>query len=184
MTDETKNESTAPHLEPAIRSALDAMDARYDELQKEMSSSEVASNPGKLRVLSKEYGTLVRSVETYRELKTLWMEKNEARHMLATESDPQMQTLATAARLTTRYLPVNDTPFASACPVLFIYGQLDPNADQSSRYYPAKCRQNNLPYDCHFIPHANHSFFHYKWKEQILDISAKWLEKICERQLV
>jgi len=95
MTDETKNESTAPHLEPAIRSALDAMDARYDELQKEMSSSEVASNPGKLRVLSKEYGTLVRSVETYRELKTLWMEKNEARHMLATESDPQMQTLAT-----------------------------------------------------------------------------------------
>jgi len=94
------------------------------------------------------------------------------------------QTLATAAKLRRRYQPVNDTAFASRCPVLFIYGQLDSNAEESSRYYPLKCRQNAIPCECHFIDRANHSFFHYKWKEQILDISTKWLEKICERQLV
>jgi pimeloyl-ACP methyl ester carboxylesterase len=94
------------------------------------------------------------------------------------------RTLVTAAGLGRRYGPIKDKPFASRCPVLFIYGQLDPNADESSRYYPLKCRQNGVPCECNFIPQANHSFFHYKWKEEIFDVSKQWLEKICERQLV
>jgi pimeloyl-ACP methyl ester carboxylesterase len=94
------------------------------------------------------------------------------------------KTLVTAARLRRRYEPVEQRPFASACPVLFIYGQCDPNAEESCMHYTARCRENDIPPECHFIPQANHSFFHYKWKQEILDISANWLEKICERQLV
>jgi pimeloyl-ACP methyl ester carboxylesterase len=93
-------------------------------------------------------------------------------------------TLATAAGLERRYDPIKDKPFASRCRVLFIYGRLDPNADESSRYYPLKCRQNATPCECYFIDRANHSFFHYKWKEEIFDVSKKWLERVCERQLV
>ena len=94
------------------------------------------------------------------------------------------QTLATAAKLRRRYEPIEQKPFASRCPVLLIYGQCDPNAEESCLHYAAKCLENDIPPECHFIPQANHSFFHCKWKQQILDISAKWLEKICERQLV
>jgi pimeloyl-ACP methyl ester carboxylesterase len=94
------------------------------------------------------------------------------------------QTLVTAVKLRRRYEPVEQKPFASACPVLLIYGQCDPNAEESCLYYTAGCRENDIPHECHFIQQANHSFFHYKWKQEILDISANWLEKICERQLV
>lgn len=94
------------------------------------------------------------------------------------------QTLVTAAKLRRRYEPMEQRPFASGCPVLFIYGELDPNAKESSLHYSAICLQNDIFQEFHFIPHANHSFFHYKWKQQILDVSAKWLERICERQLV
>jgi pimeloyl-ACP methyl ester carboxylesterase len=94
------------------------------------------------------------------------------------------QTLATAAKLRRRYEPIEQKPFASRCPVLLIYGQCDPNAEESCLYYTARCLGNDIPPECHSINQANHSFFHYKWKEEIIDISAKWLEKICERQLV
>lgn len=94
------------------------------------------------------------------------------------------RTLTTAAGLARRFDPITDEPFASRCPVLFIYGRLDPNAAESSRYYQLKCRQNGMPCDCHFIDRANHSFFHYKWKEEIFDLSKQWLERICERLLV
>ncbi len=94
------------------------------------------------------------------------------------------RTLTTALRLKNRYAPTKTNGFATKCPVLFIYGDRDPLAEQSSRYYTTKCRENELPHDCHFVADANHSFFHYKWKEQILDITTKWLERTNSKVLI
>lgn len=94
------------------------------------------------------------------------------------------RTLTTTLRLKNRYAPTETNEFATKCPVLFIYGECDPLAAQSSRYYTTKCRENDVPYDCHYIADANHSFFHYKWKEQILDISVKWLEETNSKVLI
>ena len=60
-------------LEPAIRTKLDEMAKRYVQLRDMMSTPEVATNPGKLRDISKEYARLSKSVETYAALKRLWV---------------------------------------------------------------------------------------------------------------
>ena len=91
------------------------------------------------------------------------------------------KTLVTAIELKRRYKPIRKEEFASKCPVMFIYGENDPIAVESSRYYTDRCRENNLPFECQTIKDANHSFFHYKWKEQIFDISKKWLKGISDR---
>ena len=87
-------------------------------------------------------------------------------------------TLLTAVGIGRRYKQIEPDNFASNCPALLIYGGHDPIAEESHRYYTAKYRQNAISYDCHFIPQANHSFFHYKWKDEIFEVSHKWLEKI------
>jgi pimeloyl-ACP methyl ester carboxylesterase len=92
------------------------------------------------------------------------------------------QTLATALKLKQRYARVEEKHFASRCPVLLIYGNQDPIGDESSRYYTRKCRQGDLPCDCRSIRGANHSFFHYKWKEEIFSLSKQWLETIWSRE--
>ena len=81
-------------LEPAIRTKLDEMAKRYVQLRDMMSTPEVATNPGKLRDISKEYARLSKSVETYAALKRLWDEKEHAHHMIASETDPEMRALA------------------------------------------------------------------------------------------
>jgi len=88
------------------------------------------------------------------------------------------KTLTTALMLSRRYSQIQNKSFTSKVPVLFIYGSKDPLREKSSKYYTAKFRHNGLDYDCRFIRGANHSFFHYKWKEQIFEISKKWLNKI------
>ena len=88
------------------------------------------------------------------------------------------RTLAVALGLGKRYSKLAKKTFVSKCPLLFIYGGHDPVTEQSSRYYTDKCREQALQYDCHFIPQANHSFFHYKWKERIFDLSKQWLHQI------
>jgi acetyl esterase/lipase len=85
------------------------------------------------------------------------------------------KTLTTAFGLRNRYPNLRTTHFASKCPILFIHGSGDPLSRESSQYYTAKCKENKLPYDCHFIAGANHSFFHYKWKEEIYSVSKQWL---------
>ena len=87
------------------------------------------------------------------------------------------RTLTTAVQLRNRYAQSERKFFATKCPVLFIYGGQDPMARESSQYYTIKCSENSTPYDCHFVADANHSFFHYKWKEEILDVSKQWLQK-------
>lgn len=88
------------------------------------------------------------------------------------------QTLTTALQLSGRYNRAEKKGSASRCPVLFIYGEHDPIGKESSQYYTSRCQENDLPYDCHFIVDANHSFFHYKWKEEIFSVSKQWLERI------
>ena len=94
MTEKKNDEAGRVELEPPIRSALDEMSRRCQELQELMSSPEVASNPGKLRRLSVEFGTLAKTLGPYDELKQLQAEKAEAEQMLETESDPEMRALA------------------------------------------------------------------------------------------
>jgi len=88
------------------------------------------------------------------------------------------KTLTTALKLSLRYSQIQNKSFASKAPVLFIYGGKDPLREKSSKYYTDKFRHNGIDYDCRFIRGANHSFFHYKWKQQIVHISEKWLNKI------
>jgi peptide chain release factor 1 len=81
-------------LEPAICTRLEEMSRRRQELHDLLASSEVATNPGRLRALSREFGTLAKSLEAYVQLKKVWTEKEEAQRMLETETDPEMQGLA------------------------------------------------------------------------------------------
>ena len=91
------------------------------------------------------------------------------------------KTLLAALLLSRRYPSAQNTTIASKCPLLFIYGECDPITADSSLYYAAKCRENRLPHYCHIIHDANHSFFHYEWKEEIFKISSHWLENILHQ---
>lgn len=94
------------------------------------------------------------------------------------------QTLTAALQLKNRYAQPENKLFATKCPVLLIYGEQDSMAEESCRYYRTKCSENNTLCECHFVADSNHSFFHYKWKEQILDISKQWLERISNQVLI
>ena len=100
MADNTKNGNGAAGqgarggLEPAICARLEEMAKRRLELHDLLASSEVATNPGRLRVLSRELGTLSKSLDIYEQLKKIWTEKEEAQRMLETETDAEMQGLA------------------------------------------------------------------------------------------
>ena len=63
----------------------------------------------------------------------------------------------------------------SKCPVLFVYGGNDPILRESMSYYSGRCAENGVACDCRVIENANHSFFHYKWKEQVFGITQDWL---------
>lgn len=88
------------------------------------------------------------------------------------------QTLAESMRSsgTRKYLKT----FATVCPLFFIYAQKDPIAAASMQHYQKLC--DNLEVPCRFqqIENANHSFFHYKWKEQIMERTLNWLLKEIE----
>jgi pimeloyl-ACP methyl ester carboxylesterase len=85
------------------------------------------------------------------------------------------QTLICALKSKHRYDSPDDIVVKSRCPVLLIYGQNDPILQESKPYYAARFGANLMPCHCHIIPDANHSFFHYKWKERIFDITCDWL---------
>jgi len=85
------------------------------------------------------------------------------------------RTLLHAANSSQRYESPNIS-MKSKCPVLLIYGGNDPIVKESRAYYTGRCEENGLSSGCRVIENANHSFFHYKWKEQIFDITRGWLE--------
>jgi len=91
------------------------------------------------------------------------------------------RTLMTALRLGGRYKPIEGVAFATIAPILFIYASHDPIAEASSLYYKGACERSQVRFDCRFIDGANHSFFHYKWKEQIFDLSTQWLKSVSRQ---
>ena len=85
------------------------------------------------------------------------------------------RTLAHAWRVKDRYGKSSVIDQATVCPVLLIYAGNDPMLKESRRHYVDRCEQIGAPVECYIIEHANHSFFHYHWKEQIADIALAWL---------
>jgi pimeloyl-ACP methyl ester carboxylesterase len=92
------------------------------------------------------------------------------------------KTLLTAFRIQHRYRQLNEDTFSAKCPMLFIYGQNDPITAESAKYCTHICDENTLPYECHIIKDANHSYFHYLWKQQIFEIFQQWLLKLMEKE--
>jgi len=88
------------------------------------------------------------------------------------------KTLKKALQLGNRYQKDLYAPPVKHCPILFIYGENDPLKNHALNYYSRICRKNNLDFECRIIEKANHSFFHYQWKEEILHIATSWLQKI------
>jgi hypothetical protein len=86
-----------------------------------------------------------------------------------------VRTLTYASHYNKRYYHENQRGFASACPLLFIYGQKDPIAADSRVFYSSLCQNYRIPHRIVEIANANHSYFHYKWKEEIFNITENWL---------
>ena len=75
-----------------ISERLPEIEARYERVEAEMSSPEVASDPDALRRLGKEYAELGEIVQPYREHRAALLQAAEARAMAASETDPEMAT--------------------------------------------------------------------------------------------
>ncbi len=101
------------------------------------------------------------------------------RNLLSGKANPRgiLRTFCKSLGLRNRYSANRQHGFLSTCPTLFIYGSKDPIMHESIKFYTEKYRGNDIPYTCHIIPHANHSFFHYKWKEEIFAVSKRWLSE-------
>jgi peptide chain release factor 1 len=73
-----------------MRERLDEIEARYEELTRELSAPEVASDPGRLRDLGKEHSDLQETVTTYRAYRAALSQAEEARQMAKGEVDREM----------------------------------------------------------------------------------------------
>ncbi len=79
----------------SILAKLDQLEARYGEIEKQISEPEVASNPARLIALSKEQGKLKTIVTKYRQYKKAGAGIEEAEQILADSSaDEDFRTLA------------------------------------------------------------------------------------------
>jgi pimeloyl-ACP methyl ester carboxylesterase len=85
------------------------------------------------------------------------------------------RTLGHAVKSGQRYLSPPTASVKSKRPVLLVYGGNDPIFGESMSYYVSRCEENGAACECRVIENANHSFFHYKWKEQVFDIVRDWL---------
>src|SRR5256714_4196668 len=68
---------------------LEDVEARYEELSREMSSPDVASDPSRLRELGKSFAELEEIILPYRKYKAVRQEAEEAKTLAAQESDPE-----------------------------------------------------------------------------------------------
>ncbi len=69
----------------------------------------------------------------------------------------------------------NTAGFVTRCPLFFIYGSKDPIAADSAVHYQSICEKFSIPFAMTEIENANHSFFHYRWKELIMEMTENWL---------
>jgi peptide chain release factor 1 len=71
---------------------LDELESRFEEVTREMSSPEVASDPDRMRTLGKSYADLRQIVEPYREYRSALRDAEDARQLAANEQDAEMTT--------------------------------------------------------------------------------------------
>src|SRR5438132_13106396 len=73
---------------------LDQLEAKYDELTRQLATPEVMSDSAKYQKTAKAHSELAAVVERYREYKDLKRGIAESRAVLADEKDPEMQAYA------------------------------------------------------------------------------------------
>jgi peptide chain release factor 1 len=73
-----------------MRERLDEIEQRYEELTRELSSPEVASDPARLRELGRKHSELEEIVVAYRSYKAAVAQAEEARALAKDEKDPEM----------------------------------------------------------------------------------------------
>jgi peptide chain release factor 1 len=74
-----------------MRERLDEIERSYQELTRELSSPEVASDPSRLRELGKRHRELEEIVSTYREYRKALADAEDARVLARDEGDPESQ---------------------------------------------------------------------------------------------
>lgn len=74
-----------------MQERLDEIEARYDELTRELSRPDVASDPNRLRDLGRKHSELEEIVGTHREYRKALADSEEARQMARDETDPESQ---------------------------------------------------------------------------------------------
>ena len=73
-----------------MQARLDEIEAAYEELTRELSSPEAASDPARLRDLGKRHSELEEVVRTYRAYREALRQAEEARALARGERDPEM----------------------------------------------------------------------------------------------
>jgi peptide chain release factor 1 len=73
-----------------MRERLDEIEARFEELTRELSTPEVASDPARLKDLGKKHSDLQATVAAYRAYRAALSQAEEARQMAKGEKDPEM----------------------------------------------------------------------------------------------
>jgi peptide chain release factor 1 len=74
-----------------MRERLDEIERTYEELTRELSSPDVASDPSRLRELGKRHRELEEIVSTSREYRQALSDAEDARELARTERDPESQ---------------------------------------------------------------------------------------------
>jgi peptide chain release factor 1 len=75
-----------------VEDRLEEIEARYAQVEAEMASPDVASDPDRLRDLGKAYAELAVVVGPYRELKSVRQQASEARAMSTDDGDAELAT--------------------------------------------------------------------------------------------
>ena len=69
---------------------LKEIEARFEQVQAEMSSPEAAADPDRMRTLGQAFAELAQIVRPYREYRRAPQDAAEARELAAAETDPEM----------------------------------------------------------------------------------------------
>jgi peptide chain release factor 1 len=77
-----------------IKNKIDAIFSRHDELEKMLSSSEIASDPSKMEKLGREYNSIHKNIPVFKRYKEIVQSIEDATKLLQTESDPELLELA------------------------------------------------------------------------------------------
>ncbi len=83
-------------LEQPVLTNLEAMEARYEELTRQLADPATLAAPDRYRKVAKEHADLAEAVALYRDLQRVRKEADEAEMMARDEADPEMRGMAAA----------------------------------------------------------------------------------------